>query len=178
MCIRDSPTILESCRMRGIDPVSDLIPVSPAQHYASGGVVTDTDGRSTISGLYACGEVSCSGVHGANRLASNSLLEGLVFARRIADAIEVDRAGRDVPESSDNDVAMGVLANEVRRPLQQTMDANAGVLRSLQSLASCAQWLDDALDQPSGTPRTVDWETTNLATVAQVLVEHALARVV
>ncbi|MEC9212901.1 MAG: L-aspartate oxidase, partial [Actinomycetota bacterium] len=93
------PTILESCRMRGIDPVSDLIPVSPAQHYASGGVVTDTDGRSTISGLYACGEVACSGVHGANRLASNSLLEGLVFARRIADAIEVDRAGRDVPES-------------------------------------------------------------------------------
>ena len=170
------PTILESCRMRGIDPVSDLIPVSPAQHYASGGVVTDTDGRSTIPGLYACGEVACSGVHGANRLASNSLLEGLVFARRIADAIEVDRAGRDVPESSDNDVAMGVLANEVRRPLQQTMDANAGVLRSSQSLASCAQWLDDALDQPSGTPRTEDWETTNLATVARVLVEHAQAR--
>ena len=170
------PTILESCRMRGIDPVSDLIPVSPAQHYASGGVVTDIDGRSTISGLYACGEVACSGVHGANRLASNSLLEGLVFARRIADAIEVDRAGRDVPESSDNDAAMGVLANEVRRPLQQTMDANAGVLRSSQSLASCAQWLDDALDQPSGTPRTEDWETTNLATVARVLVEHAQAR--
>ena len=170
------PTILESCRMRGIDPVSDLIPVSPAQHYASGGVVTDTDGRSTIPGLYACGEVACSGVHGANRLASNSLLEGLVFARRIADAIEVDRAGRDVPESSDNDVAMGVLANDVRRPLQQTMDANAGVLRSSQSLASCAQWLDDALDQPSGTPRTEDWETTNLATVARVLVEHAQAR--
>ena len=170
------PTILESCRMRGIDPVSDLIPVSPAQHYASGGVVTDIDGRSTISGLYACGEVACSGVHGANRLASNSLLEGLVFARRIADAIEVDRTGRDVPESSDNDAAMGVLANEVRRPLQQTMDANAGVLRSSQSLASCAQWLDDALDQPSGTPRTEDWETTNLATVARVLVEHAQAR--
>ncbi len=170
------PTILESCRMRGIDPVSDLIPVSPAQHYASGGVVTDTDGRSTIPGLYACGEVACSGVHGANRLASNSLLEGLVFGRRIADAIEVDRAGRDVPESSEDDVAMGVLANEVRRPLQQTMDANAGVLRSSQSLASCAQWLDDALDQPSGTPRTEDWETTNLATIARVLVEHAQAR--
>ena len=170
------PTILESCRMRGIDPVSDLIPVSPAQHYASGGVVTDTDGRSTVPGLYACGEVACSGVHGANRLASNSLLEGLVFARRIADAIEVDRAGWEVPESSDNDVAMGVLANEVRRPLQQTMDANAGVLRSSQSLASCAQWLNDALDQPSGTPRTEDWETTNLATVARVIVEHAQVR--
>ena len=131
------PTILESCRMRGIDPVSDLIPVSPAQHYASGGVVTDTDGRSTISGLYACGEVSCSGVHGANRLASNSLLEGLVFARRIA-------------------------------CLLYTSDAADDSLR--------AQWLDDALDQPSGTPRTEDWETTNLATVARVLVEHAQAR--
>ena len=76
--------MLAACREHGIDPVTQLIPVAPACHYASGGVATDLNGRTTVPGLYACGEVACSGVHGANRLASNSLLEGLVFGRRIA----------------------------------------------------------------------------------------------
>ena len=71
----------------GVDPATDLIPVAPAAHYASGGVRTDLRGRTSIPGLYACGEVACTGVHGANRLASNSLLEGLVFSRRIAEDI-------------------------------------------------------------------------------------------
>nr|WP_117213473.1 L-aspartate oxidase [Allorhizocola rhizosphaerae] len=78
------PTITAYCRAAGVDPVTDLIPVAPAAHYASGGVRTDLLGQTSIAGLYACGEVACTGVHGANRLASNSLLEGLVFARRIA----------------------------------------------------------------------------------------------
>ena len=78
------PTITASCRAAGVDPVTDLIPVAPAAHYASGGVRTDLSGRTSIEQLYACGEAACTGVHGANRLASNSLLEGLVFARRIA----------------------------------------------------------------------------------------------
>jgi L-aspartate oxidase len=78
------PTIVASCRAAGVDPATELIPVAPAAHYASGGVRTDLRGRTSIPGLYACGEVACTGVHGANRLASNSLLEGLVFARRIA----------------------------------------------------------------------------------------------
>ncbi|WP_181769083.1 L-aspartate oxidase, partial [Streptomyces albidus (ex Kaewkla and Franco 2022)] len=81
------PTILEACRSHGFDPVTGLLPVAPAAHYASGGVRTDLYGRTTVPGLYACGEVACTGVHGANRLASNSLLEGLVFSERIADHI-------------------------------------------------------------------------------------------
>ncbi|BCJ71501.1 L-aspartate oxidase [Catellatospora sp. IY07-71] len=90
------PTITAYCLAAGVDPTVDLIPVAPAAHYASGGVRTDLDGRTSIPGLYACGEVACTGVHGANRLASNSLLEGLVFARRIAADI-----ARDLPPQSD-----------------------------------------------------------------------------
>ncbi|GMA87732.1 hypothetical protein GCM10025868_29820 [Angustibacter aerolatus] len=82
---RRFPSIVERCRELGLDPVTEPLPVAPAQHYASGGVVTDLRGRTTVEGLSACGEVSNTGVHGANRLASNSLLEGLVFAHRIAD---------------------------------------------------------------------------------------------
>jgi len=84
---RRFPTILASCRSHGVDPVTDLIPVAPACHYASGGVHTDLWGRTSVPGLYATGEVACSGVNGANRLASNSLLDGLVFSRRLAEVI-------------------------------------------------------------------------------------------
>ena len=84
------PTIMAACERHGIDPVTEPIPVLPAAHYASGGVRTDLWGRTSVPGLYACGEVACTGVHGANRLASNSLLEGLVFAERISQALPTD----------------------------------------------------------------------------------------
>lgn len=84
---RRFPTIVRACREYGVDPVYDSIPVAPAAHYYMGGVRTDGWARTNIRGLYACGEVACTGVHGANRLASNSLLEGLVFARRAVRSI-------------------------------------------------------------------------------------------
>jgi len=168
------PTILESCRSRGIDPVTDLIPVAPAQHYVSGGVRTDLWGRATIPGLYACGEVACTGVHGANRLASNSLLEGLVFARRIVTALQEDPAVvRDAVPLPDD---AGLLPHSVRRPLQQIMDTESGVLRSAESLAAAGESLRRLGESGGSSPSTEDWETTNLQQIATVLVGHAHAR--
>ncbi|MGH9005495.1 MAG: L-aspartate oxidase, partial [Acidimicrobiia bacterium] len=89
------PTIWSACQAAGLDPTRDWLPVAPAAHYLCGGVVTDLDGATSLPGLWACGEVACTGVHGANRLASNSLLEGLVFGHRVTAAIV---AGKDAPD--------------------------------------------------------------------------------
>jgi L-aspartate oxidase len=89
------PTIAASLRQVGLDPARDWLPIAPAAHYLSGGIVTDLDGASGLPGLWACGETACTGVHGANRLASNSLLEGMVFAPRV---IETLLAGKDGPD--------------------------------------------------------------------------------
>ncbi|MDQ1498464.1 MAG: L-aspartate oxidase [Actinomycetota bacterium] len=87
------PTIWAHCRDAGLDPTRDWLPVAPAAHYLCGGVLTDVDGAATLPGLWACGEVACTGIHGANRLASNSLLEGLVFGHRVGAAIAAGRLG-------------------------------------------------------------------------------------
>ncbi len=167
------PTITAYCLAAGVDPQTDLIPVAPAAHYASGGVRTDLAGRTSIPGLYACGEVACTGVHGANRLASNSLLEGLVFARRIAADIR-----RELPpqaEPTGPSYRGSVLDAGLRGPLQREMTAGAGVLRSGASLDRTAGALA-RLAVPGDRPNTGSWEASNLLTVASALVAAALRR--
>jgi L-aspartate oxidase len=158
------PTVTGSCRALGIDPVTDLIPVAPAAHYASGGVRTDLHGRTTVPGLYAAGEAACTGLHGANRLASNSLLEALVFARRIADDLADTKPSPGDPDLPDVDG--WVSSTTSRAPIQEAMTAGAGVLRSENSLDATAAALAALGDNVSGRPRPATWEATNLLTIA------------
>ena len=172
---RRFPTILGVCRQHGVDPVTELIPVAPAQHYASGGVATDLWGRTTVPGLYATGEVACSGVHGANRLASNSLLEGLVFSRRIADVLPGElRAWSDAGRRRSRPRASSPAT--VRSEMQDVMTTRVGVLRQAEGLA-------EALAAPRRPSSPVDaeigpaaWETTNLLTISTALAEAAALR--
>ncbi|HEX7187623.1 MAG TPA: L-aspartate oxidase [Actinomycetes bacterium] len=168
------PTILASCREHGIDPVSGLIPVGPACHYASGGVRTDLSGRTTVPGLYACGEVACTGVHGANRLASNSLLEGLVYGRRIADALGSELPPATVPALDDREP--GLLDASVRSDVARTMSERVGVLRDDRGLRDAGLELMELRLRTSDVPCTEAWEATNLHLVATALAGAALQR--
>lgn len=169
------PTIFSSLAEHGIDPRKDLIPVAPAQHYHSGGIRTDLYGRTSVTGLFACGEVACTGVHGANRLASNSLLEGLVFAERIgavlANALPTRRpvvATTSKPQ---------ILDDDLRIVLQHSMIEGVGVLRNRESITSTLNVLAPMLDtSPDVTPSTKPWEMTNLHAVASALALAAVTR--
>jgi L-aspartate oxidase len=168
------PTILATCRGHGVDPVTELVPVAPACHYASGGVVTDLQGRTSVPGLFACGEVACSGVHGANRLASNSLLEGLVFSRRIAGLLRSALPQRREP--ADDPRPTGLVPGDVRPTLQDAMTERAGVLRSRDGLLDGAARLADLSRRTTEVADVDAWEATNLLTVAAALLDAALLR--
>jgi len=171
---RRFPTILATARSHGIDPVTQLIPVAPACHYASGGVRTDLHGRSDVPGLYATGEAACSGVHGANRLASNSLLEGLVFSRRIAEVLPGEL--RPWAEPVADARTAGLVSGSVRPDLQEVMSTRAGVLRSATGLADALGHLEKLTGVAAEAPDVAAWESTNLLTIAGALVEAAALR--
>jgi L-aspartate oxidase len=168
------PTILATCRRHGVDPVTELIPVAPACHYASGGVATDLWGRSSLAGLYATGEVACSGVHGANRLASNSLLEGLVFSRRIAEVLPTDL--REWTEPVQDLRPDGLVDGGIRKALQEEMTTRAGVLRTAEGLRAGLGRLDELGRSPAATVGQDAWAATNLLTISTLLTEAALLR--
>ena len=172
---RRFPGILAICLARGIDPRRDLIPVTPAAHYMMGGIVTDLAGRSSLERLYACGEVSCTGVHGANRLASNSLLEGLVFAERVARSIAATARLPRLPRASPWRVpvlrdrgAAQVAADAIRAILWE----HAGIDRTATGLRTGLERLDDlAARLPVGAT-----EEANMLETARLIAEAALLR--
>ncbi len=181
------PTISERLADFGLDMARELIPVAPAQHFHSGGIVTDLVGRSTLPGLYAAGEAASTGVHGANRLASNSLLEGLVFAtrsaREIARAVTAGELIRREPEHRVGGSAL--VAAAARARVQRIATNGTGPLRSGEgmaaALAALAEVPTDA-DRRHDDGRTLaepqpsEWETTNVHQVATVITAAALAR--
>ena len=172
---RRFPGILHICMARGIDPRKDKIPVTPAAHYMMGGIVTDLAGRSSLERLYACGEVSRTGVHGANRLASNSLLEGLVFAERVArDMVAMPKLPRlakreawGVPQLSDRGAAQ-VAADTIRILMWE----HAGIDRTAKGLRTCIEQLTDISRRLSAGAT----EEHNMATTAHLIAEAALMR--
>ena len=175
------PTIWDACAEAGYDLSRDLLPVAPAAHYLVGGVLVDVDGRSSLPGLYASGEVTASGLHGANRLASNSLLEGLVFSRRIARALQESsepplrrRISWSAPEARRVlDVRQGSEAALVSAAVKDVMQRHVGMSRSDEGLASAAADLEalGSLDKAEG-DTAAELEVANLLTVG-TLIAHA-----
>ncbi|MCP2266469.1 L-aspartate oxidase [Promicromonospora thailandica] len=178
------PTINARLLEAGIDWSEEPVPVAPAQHYHSGGVVTDLDGRSSVDGLYAVGEVACTGVHGANRLASNSLLEGIVFASRAArDVVERFDAGK-LPqgEPAERPGGSALVAAAARSRVQKVTSGGAGVIRSARSLAEVDERLGAVRSDAHlaadvvAEPQAAEWETTNVHLVARALTRAAWVR--
>ncbi|WP_224386480.1 L-aspartate oxidase [Pseudonocardia sp. ICBG1293] len=138
------PTVFASCREAGIDPRTDPIPVNPAAHYACGGVVTDTWGRTGVPGLYAAGEVARTGLHGANRLASNSLLEGLVVGERVVRAVCEDRAAAGPALLTAPVEPAPALPVADRATLQRAMSRHAAIGRDAAGLAAASDAVEAA----------------------------------
>ncbi len=178
------PHIYRFCREHGLDITKGLIPVAPAAHYLMGGVKVNIWGETNLSGLFAAGETACTGVHGANRLASNSLLESVVFSKRVVQRIEVAAAARHREERSDEAISYSLPHREalpkvppLNLPnLQSLMWDKVGIIRSGKSLREAAGILatwESLLPQPSDRP---SYELNNLVLCARLMTEAALLR--
>ncbi len=200
------PTISAICRQYGLDLASDLLPVAPAAHYCMGGVRVDSHGRTSVPGLYAVGEVACTGVHGANRLASNSLLEGLVYGIRVADDLvqhtalpaqpSLDDAASLVPydDSPDSSLQEGIpssgradgpISGQIRQELRKIMwqyvslcRDQDGLLEARRKVQALRRELAAASERPhEQVRRRLDYaETLNMLLVADLVIAAALQR--
>jgi L-aspartate oxidase len=178
------PTIWDRLQEFEIDMATDLIPVAPAQHFHSGGILTELNGRSTVRGLYAIGEAACSGVHGANRLASNSLLEGLVFATRAADdaASLIADGTLDYADPVERPGPTSLVPATMRPRIQSVTHRGAGPFRDAEGLRRAVDVLAATrmkFHTTTGTtvmPQVAEWETSNVLGAASVIAEAALMR--
>lgn len=185
------PSIAKKTRSYGLDWSRNPIPVTPAAHYWMGGIATDTFGRTSIEGLYAVGEVACTGAHGANRLASNSLLESIVFSRRAVQAID-ESWPTDAPairwaesglvaeielDSEETSAPTGVKRNVVDRvELQTLMWDNVGLARDAKMLGDALNQMNSWRSADEANRLFTDWEDANLLVLARAVSSSALAR--
>ena len=173
------PQIYSFCRDHGLDITSEPIPVSPAAHYTMGGIRTNTWGETTLTGLYACGECACTGVHGANRLASNSLLETVVFARRVVQRT-LDSPGTFAPQTAEPHDLSTPHATEAppltREDLQSLMWEDVGIVRDAESLRRAAAVLSAWQAASSPIVDRPSQELADLLTCSRLVAEGALRR--
>lgn len=167
------PNILASCRKNGIDPLTEMIPVVPAAHYASGGIVSNMDATTDIKGLFAVGECANTGVHGANRLASNSLLEGLVVANRLEKNLE-NLQKQTEPVTSNSPTKL--IDGSVRREITATTTKGAGAVRNAAGLTETLEKLSKISSKTTQLSSTQSWEASNLLTVSTMIAQAALRR--
>lgn len=179
------PNLVNTCERVGLNVRKNLIPVRPSAHYAIGGVKVDLKGRTSINNLFACGEVACSGVHGANRLASNSLLEGLVFGHRAGNEAGLNLCKKTkrikkpiYPKTHPSHLPLHLDLEDIKNSLKSPMTRDVGIERREDKLREAEGrikfWMDYVLAREFSTPK--GWELQNMLTVASLVVEAALIR--
>jgi L-aspartate oxidase len=175
------PRIYATCMQYNIDITMDLIPIRPAAHYAMGGVRTDLEGRATLPGLYAAGEAAATGVHGANRLASNSLLEGLVYGARAGNSMRQELgpsmpASADPPRAKYSNGPVDVGKEEIVREIEDLMWQDAGIVRTGKGLKQAIQQLEKLGPRLAHPQTRRAYEAQNLHAVALLVARSGLAR--
>jgi L-aspartate oxidase len=175
---REFPTTLEICHQAGIDPAREPIPIAPGAHYACGGVVADLEGTTSLAGLYAVGEVAATGVHGANRLASNSLTEAVIAGRRLGERLargSVSLQGDVSSRGERGEPGLGVDAS-TRESNALAMSRHAGVLRHREGLESLLHTLGITPESPRATLDLATLEATNLHAASLLVASAGLLR--
>ncbi|WP_053955388.1 L-aspartate oxidase [Inediibacterium massiliense] len=177
------PTIYNRCLEDGIDMTKEYIPVSPVQHYTMGGIDTDVNGKTNIDRLYACGECACSGVHGANRLASNSLLEGIVFGKRVADHIHKTIDSLDLlpihieQEQKGCRIKNNIDTQKIKERIKKMMDAKVFIMRNEKDLLYAHKEIEKIENIIKDQTSTIDeYECMNLCIVAKLIIDASLKR--